>query len=135
MDHAYERPSLLARYQSSFIDLLLLLTAMVILSMALDSLGNVPGWVRGALVGAMLLYEPVMTAYACTLGQKVMRIRVRDANSLHGNQPERRLNLLMSVWRFLMKSMMGWLSFVTIHSNADRRAIHDFAAGSVMIRY
>ena len=135
MDHAYEKPSLLARYQSSFIDALVLLTALVILSMALDALGDVPGWVRVVLIGAMLLYEPVLTAYACTLGQKVMRIRVRDANSLRGNGPGQRLNLPMSVWRFMMKSMMGWLSFVTIHSNPERRAIHDFAAGSVMIRY
>jgi uncharacterized RDD family membrane protein YckC len=135
MIHAYEKPSLLARYQSSFIDLLVLLTALVILSMTIDALGDVPDWVRASLVGAMLLYEPVLTAYGCTVGQKLMRIRVRDVNSMYGTGPEKPLNLPMAIWRFFMKSMMGWLSFITIHSNADRRAIHDFAAGSVMIRY
>ena len=89
---------------------------------------------RATGIVAILLYEPLLTVYACTIGQKLMGIRVLDYNSLYGQGTEQKLALPMSVWRFMMKSMMGWLSFITMHLNAEQRAIHDFAAGSVMIK-
>jgi len=134
MGHDYEKPSLLARIQASCIDLLFLLISIVCFSLTLASMGTIPNWVRMAGIGAILLYEPLLTTYACTIGQKLMRIRVLDYNTLYGQGNEKKLALPMSVWRFMMKSMMGWLSFITIHLNAERRAIHDFAASSVMIR-
>lgn len=134
MGHEYEKPSLLARIQATVIDTLFLLMTIVCFSLALDAIGTVPNWVRIAGIGAILLYEPLLTAYACTMGQKLVGIRVLDYNSLYGQGTEQKLALPMSVWRFMMKSMMGWLSFITIHLNAERRAIHDFAASSVMVR-
>lgn len=63
-----------------------------------------------------------------TLGNYLMKIKVRDnLNTI------KRINLLQSYIRFVLKFLLGWVSFLTIHGNKQRRAIHDFAAGSVMI--
>ncbi len=45
-----------------------------------------------------------------------------------------RITILQSYIRFIVKGLLGWLSFVTIHFNGEHRAIHDFAGSSVMIR-
>ena len=36
--------------------------------------------------------------------------------------------------RYPVKLLLGWISFLTINSNPKRRAIHDLASGSVMIK-
>jgi uncharacterized RDD family membrane protein YckC len=42
--------------------------------------------------------------------------------------------MLQAFFRYVLKISLGWISFLTMHSNSQRRAIHDFAAGSVMIK-
>jgi uncharacterized RDD family membrane protein YckC len=64
----------------------------------------------------------------CTLGNYLMKIRVkRFADN------KRKINLLQAYIRFVVKVLLGWISFLTINSNKERRAIHDFVAGSVML--
>jgi uncharacterized RDD family membrane protein YckC len=75
-----------------------------------------------------LFYEPVLTVYSATVGQRVMGIRVRSAND-----PTKRINFLQAIIRLIAKAGLGWISFVTIHSNPKSRAIHDLVAGSVMV--
>jgi uncharacterized RDD family membrane protein YckC len=58
----------------------------------------------------------------------MMKIRVRKY-ARHGE----RINLLQAYVRYIFKSGLGWLSFLTVHTNKERRAIHDIIAGSVMI--
>lgn len=87
-------------------------------------------WLALAFV---LLYEPVLTAYACTLGQAVMRTRVRRVESLD------RITLGKSYVRFFMKyiaSVFGAASTrgaVRVWPRADHRAIHDEAADTVVV--
>ena len=50
----------------------------------------------------------------------------------HGSYTKK-INILQALIRYILKVGLGWISFLTIHSNKERRAIHDFAAGSVMI--
>ena len=57
-----------------------------------------------------------------------MGIRVR-----HVGDPSKRINVFQSYIRFIVKGLLGWLSFITIHLNSEHRAIHDFAGSSVMI--
>jgi uncharacterized RDD family membrane protein YckC len=76
-----------------------------------------------------LVYEPILTTYAATLGQYIIGIRVRDATD-----PRKRINILQAYIRVVVKVMLGWMSFVTIHFNRKHRAIHDLAGSSVMIR-
>jgi uncharacterized RDD family membrane protein YckC len=125
-----EYPSLTERVQSLFIDTMVLIITMVILSQLLDNFDNVPNWVRGTLfVLAFVLYEPLCLTLGCTLGNYIKNIRVKQFND-----ETKRLNFFQAIIRYVVKLLLGWLSFITIHSNPKKRAIHDIASGSVMIR-
>ncbi|HYC28596.1 MAG TPA: RDD family protein, partial [Chitinophagaceae bacterium] len=64
-----------------------------------------------------------------TIGNLIKGIRVRRVNDV-----QRPINIFQAFIRYITKTLLGWLSFITIHSNRDKRAIHDLAAGSVMVR-
>ncbi len=87
------------------------------------------GWIRGLIfISIWGIYEPLAMTIGCTFGNYLMKIRVkRDSDNM------KRINLLQAFVRFVVKIALGWISFLTIHSNKERRAIHDFVAGSVMI--
>lgn len=122
-------PLLTDRVQSSFIDGIFLILLMFVFSAILDKYENVPDWIRIALfIGLWIIYEPLCTTLGFTLGNYIKRIRVRQQSN-----PIKRINFFQALVRYVLKVALGWLSFLTIHSNDERRAIHDFAAGSVMI--
>lgn len=125
----FEYPLLLRRIQSLFIDGMLLLFVMVIIMIASDGQTNAITIRISSFVILSILYEPVLTAYGHTLGQRIMGIRVRNVSD-----PSKRINILQSYIRFVVKNFFGWISFITIHFNREHRAIHDFAGSSVMIR-
>jgi uncharacterized RDD family membrane protein YckC len=64
-----------------------------------------------------------------TLGNYIKGIRVRQ-NGATGQ----RINFFQAFIRYVLKMLLGWISFLTIHTNPQKRAIHDIIAGSVMIR-
>lgn len=122
-------PSLLTRMQSTFIDTIFIIILMVVISPVLDHITNAPDWLRVFLfVFIFLLYEPVCQVYGCTIGNYIMRIRVKKFTNM-----QTRINLPYALLRYVVKMCLGWISFVTIHSTPQRRALHDMAAGSVMI--
>lgn len=123
-------PSLLERMQSSFIDLIFIILLMFIFSTALDYFIAVPNWVRISLFFLLFIaYEPFCTSLGFTFGNYIKGIRVRRYED-----PNKRINLLQAIVRYPIKYALGWLSFVTIHSNREKRAIHDLIVGSVMIK-
>ena len=125
-----EYPLLGDRVQSSFIDLILIVILMFVFASVLDRYDNVPDWVRITLfVGPWAAYEPVCTSLGCTLGNLVKGIRVRQHEGT-----TKRINIFQALLRYILKIALGWVSFLTIHSNKERRAIHDLIAGSVMIK-
>jgi uncharacterized RDD family membrane protein YckC len=122
--------SLIKRIQSTFLDMLFIVLLMVVFGKIIDASGDeAPGWVRFALFfGLWALYEPLMVTMGGTLGNRIMSLRVRK----HSN-PAQRISILHSYLRYLLKFALGWISFVTINTNEEMRAIHDFAAGSVVL--
>jgi len=125
-----EYPALSDRVQSTFIDVLFILILMFISASILDRYENAPDWIRIALFfGLWAVYEPLCTSLGATIGNLIKGIRVRRVNDVH-----KPINFFQAFIRYIIKAALGWLSFITIHSNADRRAIHDLAAGSVMIK-
>jgi len=122
-------PLLTDRVQSSFIDALFIIILMFAFSSILDKYENVPDWIRIVLfIGLWIIYEPLCTTLGFTLGNYIKKIRVRQHTDT-----TRRINFFQALLRYVLKVILGWLSFLTIHSNTERRAIHDFVAGSVMI--
>lgn len=78
--------------------------------------------------GILFLYEPITNTYICTIGQFLMGFRIRRVT-----EENKRINFFQALVRLLFKYTLGWLSFVTITFNPQRRAIHDYATGSVAL--
>lgn len=125
-------PDLKTRVQSLFIDTILLIILMFATAWIMDKAGldeENGGWIKAVIfVGMWGVYEPLAMSLGCTAGNYLMKIRVRKCAS-----PEQKINLLQAYVRILIKLPLGWISFLTIHFNDQRRAIHDLAAGTVMI--
>jgi len=126
-------PDLKTRIQSTFIDTVLMIGLMFFAATLLEKINPAQEEEDGVIRGLIFIliwgiYEPVSMTIGCTLGNYLMKIRVRKFGDNN-----KRINLLQSYIRFVVKILLGWLSFVTINSNKERRAIHDFAAGTVMI--
>ena len=123
-------PLLADRVQSTFIDTILIIVLMFVFSSILEKYENAPDWIRIFLfVAIWAIYEPACTSMGCTLGNYIKNIRVRQHSNL-----TKRINFFQALIRYVLKFSLGWISFLTIHSNKERRALHDLAAGSVMIK-
>ena len=123
-------PTLSDRVQSTFIDSILIIILMFVFAAVLERYENAPDWIRIALFfGIWGIYEPLCTSLGFTVGNYLKGIRVRKVSNT-----SKKLNIGQAFIRYVLKASLGWISFLTMHSNPKRRAIHDFAAGSVMIR-
>jgi uncharacterized RDD family membrane protein YckC len=124
----YVLPTIKARYISMLIDVLILVIIYTGITSLLEIIGQVPGFVKGILfVVVVLLYEPILITSGATIGQLFMGLRVRNFK-----QPDHKLTFHLAILRTVVKILLGWLSFVTVTFNVNRRAIHDFASGSIM---
>lgn len=125
-------PSLFRRVMATLIDLVVLFGAVSwIIQRPLVREPEVANlW---AALAVVLLYEPMLTAYACTVGQGIMRTRVRHFESLE------RITLGKSYLRFFMKyvaSVVGGASArgtFRVWPREDLRAIHDQTADTVVV--
>lgn len=122
-------PTLQRRFQSVFIDTIAIIISMFLISTILGLFANTPSWLNAILFFAIWgLYEPLSTSLGCTFGNYLMKIRVRQINDI--SKP---INIINAYLRYVTKLLLGWLSFLTIHLNQRKRAIHDLVGQSVMI--
>ena len=122
-------PSLVSRLKAVVIDVLLILLIFSITSVIIGQLGSVETWIRVFIfVFSLYAYEPLFISFlGGTLGHMVVGIRVKDVDS------NRRINILQASVRFIVKYLLGWLSFLTLISNTRKRAIHDIISGSLVV--
>ena len=119
-------PNLFRRYVATLLDLLVLWFGIYGIT-RLPVVGD-SGWgMPVAAVAVAVLYEPLFTSRACTLGQVLMRIRVRTNESL------KRIPIHMAYMRVCIKYLLGAISVLTIPARLDRRAIHDLAVDSIVV--
>ena len=119
-------PNILRRYLATLLDLF----AWWCLIYAMSRVPSITehGTLAYSLFGlSFLLYEPLLTTYACTLGQAIMRIRVRTKEEL------KRVRLDQAFGRMIVKYLLGAVSFLTVPARKDRRAIHDLASNTIVI--
>ena len=126
-------PDLKTRVQSMLIDSMVIVVLMFGAAWILDKSGiggdENEGWIKAVVFIAIWgVYEPLSMTLGCTIGNYLMGIRVRRHEI-----PTNKINILQAYVRFLVKLFLGWISFLFIHSNKERRAMHDLASGSVMI--
>jgi len=131
MDIVY--PSLSKRVQSLFIDGLLMIAMMLFASWILDKSNpeqeEGDEWIRAVLFIAIWgIYEPVAMTIGCTLGNYLMKIRVRK----HSNTGKK-INIIQAFVRFIIKFFLGWISFITVSFTEEKRAIHDLASGTIVL--
>lgn len=124
-----EYPSILDRIKSTTIDTVIIIGFMYLASEMLNSFENIPNYFRMIVFIGIWLYEPILTSFGATIGNDKMEIRVRS-NSDHS----KRINFFQAVIRFIIKILLGWLSFITVFSSKKSRTIHDYLSGSVMIK-
>jgi uncharacterized RDD family membrane protein YckC len=119
-------PNLFRRYVASLIDLIAVIALV-------GFIGKLPVAMSENLSGitvfmiVIVLYEPLLTAYACTIGQLVMLIRVRRCDG------QERLGFFRAVFRTLVKYSLGVISFLSMPAHRERRAMHDLAAGTLVL--
>ena len=131
-------PNLIRRCIATLIDLAVVVSAIVLVLRA--PLPSDLQWLRVVLAIAVpLLYEPVLSASACTVGQALMCTRIRDTETLQ------RIPLGKSYMRFVLKyivsivgaggsvSAPGIPTHVSAFPDGGRRASHDLQAGTVVV--
>ena len=123
-----ESPTILRRYLSTIIDGIFILSVFIAVSFAVNSDSSFASYARIAVFAVMFfLYEPVMTSRGCTLGQKISGIRVRRIDTYDN------ISLPAAYLRIVIKIVLGFVSLLSIPCTKDRRAIHDFASGSIVV--
>ena len=73
-------------------------------------------------------YEPGCTAFGATLGQRLLKFRVRRATD-----PTRPISLPAAWVRYVVKLTLGIVSFLAMLFTHCRRAIHDIVSGSIVL--
>lgn len=125
----FEYPTILRRYMATFIDGLLIIFLLIFVSYVFQYESSIVTGTRVIIIlGLFFIYEPFCTSKLCTLGQKVMGVRIRQQLNLE------KISLASAYIRLFIKILLGIISFLTIPVTRDRKAIHDFAVGSIVIR-
>lgn len=124
-------PSLVTRVKALFIDLVIMLIIFTATTLFIDTFGDIPNFVKGSIAIFMFyLYDPILTSFTgSTLGHKIMKLKVRKYKD-----PEQRISLGQALLRFITKGLLGWVSFLTVTANKRKRAIHDIASGSIIMK-
>ena len=122
-------PSLLKRIQALFIDFVLILIIFALSSLIIGLIGDTATGVKiGILVFCVIIYEPLLVAFTGgTLGHKAVGIQVKS----HA-QPDQNIPVFSAIVRIVVKGLLGWISFLSVSFNSEKRAIHDMASGSIV---
>jgi uncharacterized RDD family membrane protein YckC len=125
----YILPSLRTRYTSMLIDAMVIVLLGLLITKVFEVIGNVSDWIRAfSFILVFILYEPILVSLGSTIGQYLLNIRVRKFDN-----PVKKLPFHLVFIRLIVKGFLGWISFITVTLNINRRAIHDLASGSIMI--
>jgi len=125
-----EFPGILERVKAIFTDYLIIALLMLGFTEIFSRFDHLPNAVRiSAFVFIFLFYAPLSVSFlGGTPGHLAMKLRVRQDKHEH-----KKIALHNAFLRFIVKSSLGWISLLTISGNAKKRALHDFAGGSVVL--
>ena len=129
-DSEIQYPSLLKRIQALFIDFALILIIFLSSSLVIGMIGGTATGVKvGIFVFCVCIYEPMLIAFTGgTLGHRVLGIQVKNYEN-----PDRNISIFSAIVRVIVKGFLGWISFLTISFNSEKRSIHDMLSGSIVI--
>lgn len=124
-----EYPSLVKRIQAMFVDFLIILAVFSVTSLLLSTTSSDTSALRVAiLVFCFILYEPLLITFnGGTVGHYLLGLRVKKHTNTIQN-----ISFILALVRIISKATLGWISFLTVNSNQEKRAIHDMISGSVV---
>ncbi|PCI34174.1 MAG: RDD family protein [Flavobacteriaceae bacterium] len=122
-------PGVFLRVKAAVIDSIVVIFLMIVATDIFSRFESVPNYARMiAFVFVFILYEPLMVSlFKSTIGHRISKIKVQRFDT--GKQ----LSFGLAIIRFLVKTLLGWLSFFTISINEERKAIHDLMVNSVVV--
>ncbi|MEQ8365048.1 MAG: RDD family protein [Cyclobacteriaceae bacterium] len=123
-------PGVLMRVKAVIADSVVLLVFMIGVTFIFNKFENVNDNLRiAAFLFIFVFYDPIFTSlFGGTIGHKMNGICVR-----RGSNHERNVIFPLTLIRFITKAFLGWISLLTISGNEERKAIHDYLAGSVVL--
>lgn len=118
------------RIKAALIDSVLLIIVMFILSEMLSQFENVPSYIRMLIfVFLFILYDPLfISLFGATIGHSYCNISVKKENNFNKN-----IAFPQAVIRYILKITLGWISLLTTNGNEKKKAIHDYAVGSIVV--
>ena len=120
------------RIKAVIIDSIAIIVLMYATVEVFNLFESIPNYIRiSVFVSLFILYEPLLVSiFGATLGHFFNDIVVKqEANE------NRNINFLLAIIRFITKSLLGWVSLLTVNSNSKKKAIHDYVAQSVVLPY
>lgn len=122
-------PRLLRRVRGFLIDGVLLIAVVYTWILCVPLLGDSSILVKMlALVLPVLMLEPVLVAFTGgTIGHHIMGLRIRRASS------DENIGILRATLRAVVRSLLGWFSFIFVLVTRKHQAVHDYFTGSVVI--
>ncbi|MEL7146646.1 MAG: RDD family protein [Bacteroidota bacterium] len=123
-------PGILMRVKALFVDSVVLLVFMIGATFIFKQFEHVNDNLRvAAFLFIFVLYDPLFTSlFGGTIGHQILGICVK-----RGSNHERNVIFPLTLVRFVVKALLGWISLLTVSGNIERKAIHDYLAGSVVI--
>jgi uncharacterized RDD family membrane protein YckC len=127
-EHIY--PSIMNRIQALFFDVWILIGLMMYLSNTFfsDYQDKYVGIKILVFFVALLIYEPIANMTGGTIGYRTMGMKIRCSNDIN-----KKIRFSQALMRSAMTLAFGWISFLTISTDPQRRAMHDKASGTVVI--
>ncbi|MBR9919743.1 MAG: RDD family protein [Bacteroidetes bacterium] len=124
-------PAIIDRIKAAFFDSLFLVLVIYILSLTTQNIQIESNAFRIIGIGFILLmYDPLFTHFSGgTIGHHFTGIRVKQEKN-----PNLNITLPKAILRFILKASLGWISLLTVSGDSAKRAIHDKAIGSVVVR-
>ncbi|MBV8659409.1 MAG: RDD family protein [Burkholderiales bacterium] len=111
------------RLRAAQIDFALFFALLALTGLALDVLSTSNATNHYVLVGFLIVagfYEPIMVAFrGATIGHQLANIHVVSVRT------GRKVNILTAIFRFLIKSLLGWFSYLSMFISRRNEAVHD----------
>jgi uncharacterized RDD family membrane protein YckC len=132
MDHVsteVQYPRLLRRVRAFLIDSVLFIIVIYTWMVSLLAFGESHFLVKIlALVLPLMIIEPVLVSFTGgTPGHHIMGLRIRDALR------DENIGILRATARAIIRTFLGWLSFIFVLVTRRHQALHDYFTSTVVV--
>ena len=122
-------PRLLRRVRAFLIDLVLFIIIIYVWMISLQVLGESHVVLKIlALIVPIMVLEPGLVAFTGgTPGHHIMGLRIRDASR------DENIGILRATARALIRTFLGWLSFIFVLVTQKHQALHDYFTSTIVV--